>query len=130
MVTLPPHLVRAHEVDRSFHADARCRAVDGTPDGTPKLAWTAEVKRRYELGSQTYTGHKLILMALEVCRGCPVQWRCTEAAIEGDEPVGTWGARIEDVRWLGRRKNWRRELAAAASEEVPVQQFVQMLRAR
>jgi hypothetical protein len=117
---------RAANVDRSFHRDAMCR----TPGDTPALAWTAESKRKYPLGGQTYTGEKLIELACEVCRHCPVQWECVTAAIEGDERAGTWSAPIADVRWLGHKKDWRDHVTMARSTGVSVQRLIVLLRSR
>jgi hypothetical protein len=123
-MVLPPYLARAAEVDRTFYAHASCRTVLDTP----KLAWTAEVKRKYKLNNQEYAGNVLIKMALEVCRHCPVQWECTAAAIEGEEPVGTWGDRIENVNWLGRQKNHDLHIIQAAEDGEPIQTMIKRLR--
>lgn len=121
---LPIHLQRALSVDRSYYSRAICR----TPTDTPKLAWTAERTKRYEVNGQQIPGPKLIQMAVMVCKSCPVQWRCAEAAIEAGEPVGTWGAPIEDIEWLSRRPNWRRILDHAQVEQVDVATTIRRLR--
>lgn len=122
---LPPYLALAAAVDRAFYKDAICR----TPLDTPKLAWTAEVKRIYTIGHQIYRGNVLIKMACEVCRHCPVQWECAGAAIEGQEPVGTWGDRIENIHWLGKQDGYEAALDAAKQEGMPVQTLVKNMRA-
>ena len=122
---MPISFRRAAEADRSYYPKASCRS----PGDTPRLAWTAEAGRKYKVGSQHYRGAKLIELALEVCKYCPVQWDCVETAIEAGESAGTWSDTIENVRWLGRQKREGRELISMArSTGVPVQRAIVMLR--
>ncbi len=123
-MVLPPYLARAAEVDRTFYVNAACRSIIDTP----KLAWTAEVKRKYKLNNQEYAGNTLIKMALEVCRHCPVQWECAAAAIEGEEPVGTWADRIENIHWLRRQHDHEMHIIQAAEDGEPIQVMVKRLR--
>lgn len=123
--SLPLHLQRALDVDRSFYRQAICRADD---HDTPKLAWTAERRRTYEVGGQRIPGRKLIQMAAMVCQSCPVQWQCAGAAIEGEEPVGTWAAPIEDIHFLASKPRWQQILDHAQVEQVDVQTAIARLR--
>lgn len=125
MEAMPLSLLRAGSVNRDFYEHASCR----TDTGVVKKAWTAESGRRYKIGEQTYTGDKLIELALEVCRHCPVQHDCANAAIEAGELIGTWAIRIEDIRFLSKRPRWKEELELARSTGASVQSLVRMLRA-
>lgn len=126
-LVLSPMLLAAGEVDRSFYRDAACRQKH---DGTPGLAWTAELKRSYQVGPNVFSGHKLIQMACIICKGCPVQWDCARAAIVASEPVGTWADKHENIAWLGKRSDWKRILDRAEHEQTPVQVAIRNTRSR
>ena len=122
---MPISMRRAAEADRSYYPQAACR----TTGNTPRLAWTAEAGRKYKVGNMTYRGARLIELALEACRYCPVQWDCASTAIEAHESAGTWSDTIENVRWLGRQKNEHEKLIdMARSTGVPMQRAIVMLR--
>jgi len=118
---------RAAMVDRSFYVDAACR---NDVRNTPKKAWTAEPGKKYRIGANLYDGDKLIELALLTCSGCPVQWRCAAAAIEADEPAGTWSDTLVNIRWLGRRPDYQVALDRAQLNGMPVQQAILELRIR
>jgi hypothetical protein len=124
---LPQSILRALRVDRSFYSDAHCR---NQVKDTPKIAWTAEAGHKYRVGANIYDGSKLVELALVVCAGCPVQWQCAAAAIEAGESAGTWGDKLENIRWLSRHPKWAEILEMAESTGVPVQRTVEMVRFR
>jgi hypothetical protein len=90
------------ESDLSWAKEGKCQ----TSDGQPKAAWTILPREKVRLGKELVEGKVLIAMAVEVCRGCPVQWDCARHALDsapnGDYIWGTWGARMEDLRWAKR----------------------------
>lgn len=89
---MPLSVQRALSADRSYYDQAACRQ---RIDGTPKIAWLAEPKRRYKAGGQTYTGERLIELALLGCSMCPVQWECATTALDADERAGIWGDTLD-----------------------------------
>ena len=121
---LPFWSLRAGELDRSFYKDAYCRKQTSLT----KIAWTAEIKRSYEVDGEKCSGYSLIKKAMEGCKECPVQWQCVTVAIEGEEVVGTWADKIENVRWLSRFPKWKESVQAAEINQVPVQTLIKMLR--
>lgn len=123
-VELPWWSLRAATVDRTFYKDALCRQEKVIP----RISWTAEIKRSYEIEGQKHSGYSLIKMACTICKDCPVQWECARAAINGEELVGTWSDRIENIKWLSRQPDWEKSMAAAEKANVPVQTLIAMLK--
>jgi hypothetical protein len=123
---LPLYIRRAFGVSREWMARSLCR---DRRSGVVAKAWTIEETESLDIGGSVHAGRKLVQMALEVCARCPVQWECTEYAIETDACAGTWGVRLSDVRFLSRRPLWKSELRAARREGVPVQTLASLLRA-
>jgi len=123
---LPLSIQRALQVDRSFYADAAC----STAQGTPKIAWIASPGRKYLVGANTYSGEKLIELALTVCSTCPVQWKCATAALEADERAGIWSDTLDNLHWLRRQGQHRETIEMAESAGVTVQRTIVMLRTR
>lgn len=125
--TFPLHVRLIYEADLSWSKDGKCRT-----SGQGNTPWTILPKETITLGKDVVEGKVLIAMALEVCRGCPVQWDCARHAIESaphDYYIwGTWGAKMEDLRWLKRQADGLDRLGQASNNHEPVQVMIKRQR--
>jgi hypothetical protein len=121
--TFPLHVRLIYEADLSWSKDGKCRT-----SGQGNTPWTILPKETITLGKHIVEGKVLIAMALEVCRGCPVQWDCARHALESaphDYYIwGTWGAKMEDLRWLKRQADGLGRIEDAHETNEPVQVMI------
>jgi hypothetical protein len=122
--SLPKAIRRAAEADRSYYDRANCKA---NPE-VQSVAWTLERGKTVVVGGQKIPADDLIELACIQCSMCDVQWDCATAAIVGEEPVGTWGDKIENIHFLRKRDDRFEVLEAARSEGIPVRVAISHLR--
>lgn len=89
----------ADDVQWGWTAHARCSTSHREHDAIA-IAWTIAKTERATVEGREMSGRKLIQYALLVCSGCPVQYDCARTAILTEASAGTWGATLEDLRWL------------------------------
>lgn len=94
--SLPLAMRRAHEADRTYVDQARC--LPSGDSTQPRVIWTAEPERTYNVAGQKLKGSTLNEWAALECEMCPVQWECAIAAIVAEEPIGVWGDTAENLR--------------------------------
>jgi Transcription factor WhiB len=118
--TFPLHVRLAFDVDLTWQAEGKCRNYDGEL----RVAWSILPKEEITFGSSTYLGAHLIAIALEYCRVCPVQYDCARYAVQTAPSHtyiwGTWGASMNDLRWL-KRQGSTAIVDDAETHGVPVQ---------
>lgn len=66
--------------------------------------------------------------AVMECSLCPVQWECTEYAIDTMDLWNICGVAPEDREFLERKRTWRQLLSMAKEAGVPVVELVRNLR--
>lgn len=119
--TFPLHVRLAYDHSLEWRAEGRCRGYDGQL----RLAWSILPKEEVAFGDSVYLGSELIALALEFCRGCPVQYDCARYALRTAPSHtyiwGTWGAHMADLRWAKRTEVGEAVIDRAEAEAVPVQ---------
>lgn len=92
-----------------------------------KRSWTVEPSKFITLSDgKRVKGSEMIAMALTVCHTCPVQWECTQWAVEVGECSGTWGVHPSDLQRLqGDPDRAVALIATAKRRNIPVQVAVQ-----
>lgn len=79
-------------------------------------------------GVTVIPGRKMIALALEHCKICPLQWDCVSASVRAGEYVGTWGVVLDDLIWLKGFFLAEELIEKAREHNVPVQVAVRSAR--
>ena len=130
LATYPLHVRLAYDQSLDWRAQGACRGYDGEL----RLAWSVLPKEEIVMGSSVYLGAHLIALALEYCKVCPVQYSCARYALNTAPSHtyiwGTWGAPMNDLRWLKRTGIGDDVIDDAEARGVPVQVAVSETRRR
>lgn len=121
----PSYVKAGYGLSRTWVLDALCRDMGGEH----RMAWVVSPEQRVNIGESVIKGEKLIDAALGVCFGCPVQYECATYAVRSMADAGTWGMRIDDLRWLRRQPDAVPIIEVCEEVHEPVQRGVQRLRA-
>lgn len=90
------HIAAAIGVDRSWMEGALCKGQDEIPP----FSWRVNRNQWVMIGGKRVKGEKFVEVALMLCDACPAQWDCARFAIKTDAQSCTWGAPLEEIRWL------------------------------